>query len=66
MLTSRELYEEELRRKQREHLSQVYRNTPFIPCAHDACTNCVGTGIGKDGRPCVHALSCNCTKCSPR
>ena len=36
------------------------------PCLHDGCKNCHGTGIGKDGSPCVHMISCPCPKCTPR
>lgn len=33
-------------------------------CAHNACVNCSGTGIGKDNKQCVHFISCTCPKCS--
>lgn len=33
-------------------------------CLHKQCSNCHGTGRGIMG-PCVHALSCPCTSCSP-
>ncbi|WEU68942.1 hypothetical protein HS371_52 [Klebsiella phage vB_KpP_HS37] len=33
-------------------------------CLHAACTKCHGTGVDKNGKMCVHALSCPCPKCS--
>jgi len=36
-----------------------------VPCMHDSCTECSGTGIRRFGGPCVHALSCPCPKCTP-
>lgn len=64
----REQYEEDLRRRQQKHLEQVYgaNEAHWQPCAHDQCTNCLGTGVGRDGRPCIHSLSCPCPKCTPR
>lgn len=36
-----------------------------VGCMHDACPNCGGTGIRKDGLGmCVHGISCPCPKCS--
>lgn len=35
-----------------------------IPCIHQQCTLCNGTGRKKDGTICVHHISCNCKKCS--
>lgn len=35
-------------------------------CMHDSCPECRGTGIKRFGGFCVHNLSCNCKKCSPR
>ena len=38
-----------------------------IPCIHQQCTLCNGTGINKlTGSQCIHNLSCNCPKCSVR
>jgi hypothetical protein len=38
-----------------------------IPCMHDQCSQCKGTGERKDGLGvCVHMISCPCPKCSPR
>jgi hypothetical protein len=34
-------------------------------CLHQSCPNCHGTGVGKTGLPCVHALSCPCPRCTP-
>jgi len=62
---NREDYERELKRRQEEHLQSILDNTPFRPCLHDSCPDCVGTGIKKDGRICVHGLSCPCPKCTP-
>lgn len=61
---SRKEYEDDLARRQREHLDQVHGQN-WQPCMHDACTECVGTGVKRDGTPCVHMLSCPCPKCSP-
>lgn len=75
--TEQERYERNLRKIQREHLEQVYRNTygygfaeagvrrPFQPCMHDQCPQCHGTGIKLDGTSCVHGISCPCPKCTP-
>lgn len=63
----REQYEEDLRRRQQEHLDGLQRHTypPWRPCLHDQCIECVGTGLKRDGSICVHYLSCPCPKCSP-
>lgn len=63
----RKQYEEDLKRRQEEHLRQV-NNDPFNwqPCLHDQCPECVGTGIRRDGSPCVHSISCPCPRCTPR
>lgn len=61
-------YEDDLKRRQKEHLDNVSRfqdNQPWQPCLHDSCPECVGTGIKHDGSMCVHYLSCSCPKCSP-
>lgn len=51
---NREAYEEDLRRRQEEHLRQV-RSSPlgWKPCAHDGCTQCHGTGVKIDGSSCI-------------
>ena len=66
-------YNEDLSRRQEEHLRRVneYLNRGrFVPklnysqpCAHDNCSECVGTGIRRDGTSCVHILVCSCPKC---
>uniref|UniRef100_A0AAU8GI65 Antitermination protein Q n=1 Tax=Salmonella phage vB_SEnST11_KE23 TaxID=3161174 RepID=A0AAU8GI65_9CAUD len=33
-------------------------------CLHDACPQCGGTGVRKDGSLCFHGISCPCDKCS--
>lgn len=35
-------------------------------CLHDICTECHGTGRKSNGTPCVHMISCTCSKCSPK
>lgn len=35
-------------------------------CAHDACTDCNGTGVKANGSICIHFIACNCSKCSPQ
>lgn len=62
----RQAYEEELRRRQKEHIETVqgsYRR--WRPCMHDACPECVGTGIKRTGGACIHGISCPCPKCTP-
>jgi hypothetical protein len=35
-------------------------------CYHDWCSSCHGSGFNAtNGKPCVHAISCPCPKCSP-
>lgn len=35
-------------------------------CLHDQCPECGGSGIKKkDKTPCVHFISCPCSKCNP-
>jgi hypothetical protein len=60
-------YEEDLHRRQQEHLSKINGpgKEPFIPCAHDGCPECIGTGKKKDGSTCIHLISCACPKCHP-
>jgi acetone carboxylase gamma subunit len=64
-------YEADLHRRQEQHLRDVYRNMGvgdegWIPCMHDQCPECLGTGVKHDGTPCVHSISCPCPRCSPR
>ncbi len=62
----RDTYEEDLKRRQEEHLRKI-RNPPYWrPCMHDSCTQCHGTGIKLDGSTCIHMISCPCPKCTPR
>lgn len=77
----REVYEEDLRRRQEEHLRRARerRNReyesmapvragivgPWRPCSHDACMECLGTGVRCDGSVCVHSLTCHCPMCTP-
>ena len=45
-------YEEDLKRRQKEHLQNVERSKRFgewKPCVHDNCPECVGTYVKKDG-----------------
>lgn len=65
---NREEYERDLKKRQEEHLKSISnkQNDYWQPCLHDSCTECVGTGIKRDGSLCVHALSCPCPKCSPQ
>ena len=67
MKTKRDKYESELKKKQKEHLAKIAnrKHDEWIPCAHDACTSCFGTGIKVDGTFCVHMISCPCQKCTP-
>lgn len=61
-------YEDDLAKRQKEHLDQVANNQPKWnnqPCMHDACPSCIGTGIKLDGSMCIHSISCHCSKCSP-
>lgn len=61
--------EDDLARRQRDHLERVFKHSralfPRRPCLHNACPQCVGTGIKGDGTPCVHMLSCPCPRCTP-
>jgi hypothetical protein len=63
-------YESDLRRRQAEHLAGIrvlQYVTNYIPCRHDQCPECVGTGIKQDGSPCVHNfVRCSCPKCAPQ
>lgn len=64
---NRKQYEEDLQRRQKEHLDNVYnrQNENWRPCLHDSCTECFGTGIKRDGSMCIHGISCPCPKCTP-
>lgn len=67
-------YEEDLKNRQEEHLRKVkeyaQRNQGYVYevdysfCMHDACPECVGTGIKIDGSACIHMIACTCKKCS--
>lgn len=62
--------DDDLIRRQREHLEQINGknwsyNAPST-CLHDNCPECIGTGIKKDGSSCIHMISCLCPKCSPQ
>jgi hypothetical protein len=62
---NREEYEKDLKRKQEEHLRSIKNDDwNWRPCLHDACTECYGTGIRKDGSACIHGISCPCPKCT--
>ena len=60
---------ESLRRRQAEHLRKVKKNRDAgelnDSCAHDRCSDCVGTFIKLDGSTCVHMISCTCSRCVP-
>ena len=62
---SREEYERELKVRQAEHLRNIAKNKApkWVPCLHDVCPHCLGTGQKIDGSPCVHNLDCTCPKC---
>ena len=60
----RKQYEEDLKKRQEEHLKRV--NSNWQPCLHDSCPMCHGTGTKRDGSMCIHNLSCPCPKHSFR
>lgn len=64
---SRRQYEADLARRQREHLDAIGAdsNANWSPCMHDACPECVGTGVKRDGSSCIHFISCPCPRCTP-
>ncbi len=62
---NRKQYEEDLKRRQEEHLTSIRQYEPWQPCMHDSCPQCVGTGVRSDGSMCVHNISCPCPKCTP-
>jgi hypothetical protein len=35
-----------------------------IPCIHDTCELCFGTGLKRDGTPCIHYIACPCPRCT--
>jgi hypothetical protein len=57
-------YQEDLKRRQAEHLDKVRRRHDDRPCLHNGCSECHGTGIRSDGTGCIHMISCPCPKCS--
>jgi hypothetical protein len=63
----RNQYEEDLRKRQEEHLKNVrqWGGQPWQACAHDQCQQCHGTGVKLNGEVCVHMLACRCPKCQP-
>jgi len=67
LFIDRKQYEDDLQRRQKEHLDNVYnkQNQNWRPCLHDSCPECLGTGIKRDGNMCVHNIYCTCPKCNP-
>ena len=67
LIIYRKQYEDDLQRRQKEHLDNVYgnQNRNWRPCLHDSCPDCLGTGIKRDGSICIHGISCPCPKCTP-
>jgi len=59
----RKQYEENLKKTQQEHIDRINGNGVWIPCMHDQCTDCHGTGLKLYGGMCIHNLSCSCPKC---
>lgn len=41
------------------------RSSDVQQCLHDACPECLGTGVRRDGSSCIHGISCPCPKCTP-
>ena len=66
--TTRDKYETNLIERQRQHLRDVRARmqADWQPCLHDQCPECMGTGVKKDGSTCIHMISCQCPKCTPR
>jgi len=64
-LSDRESYERDLAIKQENHLRQIQEKN-WMPCAHDECPKCHGTGKKINGEICIHHLSCMCPKCTLR
>lgn len=67
MKTDKDQYYEDLRKRQEKHLQGIKnrQESTWKPCRHDGCSQCVGTGVKKDGSTCAHMISCDCPKCSP-
>lgn len=42
-----------------------YSSDNEVPCAHNGCPECGGSGVKHNGVSCVHMLSCRCKVCSP-
>ncbi len=65
--TDEEEYNRGLQERQKRHLDGICNphSAPWMPCMHDSCPQCVGTGIKGDGSICVHCISCPCPKCTP-
>ena len=65
--TSYDSYENDLRKRQRDHLDSIKIGYSRVRtrCLHDSCPECVGTGRKKDGTMCIHHISCPCPRCSP-
>lgn len=60
-------YDEDLARRQREHLARVRGgHSDWQPCLHDQCQSCHGTGINSMGGACIHAIACPCPKHTAR
>lgn len=62
---NREEYEKDLANRQKKHIDGIQSKQHWRPCMHDNCPECCGTGIRRDGRACVHMISCPCPQCSP-
>lgn len=62
---NREFYENDLKRRQENHLKRINNNIKWTPCMHDNCPECIGTGFKSNGSICIHMIACNCHKCSP-
>lgn len=63
--------ETDLQRRQREHLEAVHNRFggpggDGSDCLHNGCSECIGTGVRRDGSACIHAISCPCPRCTPR
>lgn len=64
---NRQEYEEDLKRRQAEHIKRISTPMEFEywqPCLHDLCPECLGTGLSLNGGTCVHWISCPCPKCA--
>ena len=65
---SRATTDDELRRRQREHLERMHvgwsrGRTREIDCLHNQCTSCWGTMVKANGEPCIHMITCGCARC---